>query len=195
MNPDIDSYIREHSEQYTRAAMREQLITAGHDPAAIDEALDRAEVERQAPAARSWRLGQLGFLLLVGLGTVGAGVVWAGQPYGAGGIAAVIYAVVAAIALGVGWLVSWLVDRGHVSVVAGLFALAGGVALYSLAIGGGGTIGMLALLGCVTMAAALLILRRYRPGWAGALAAAVPILLWLIVTGTCYSPVFTTTGG
>ncbi|HEV8252676.1 MAG TPA: hypothetical protein VGQ66_04770 [Candidatus Limnocylindria bacterium] len=42
MDPKIRDYIQDHRERYTREAIRSQLIAAGHDPAAIDQALDKA---------------------------------------------------------------------------------------------------------------------------------------------------------
>jgi hypothetical protein len=38
MDARIDDYIRENRQKDTREAIRDQLVTAGHDPAQIDEA-------------------------------------------------------------------------------------------------------------------------------------------------------------
>lgn len=49
MDPRIDEYIRQNRDRYTREAIRDQLIAAGHDPAAIDKALDEAWSESPNP--------------------------------------------------------------------------------------------------------------------------------------------------
>jgi hypothetical protein len=40
MDPMIEECIRQNRNTYTREAIRDQLIAAGHDPAAINKALD-----------------------------------------------------------------------------------------------------------------------------------------------------------
>lgn len=42
MDPNIDEYVRANRDRYTHEAIREQLIAAGHDPATVDAALERA---------------------------------------------------------------------------------------------------------------------------------------------------------
>ncbi|MGN6563501.1 MAG: hypothetical protein ACTHMU_12665, partial [Thermomicrobiales bacterium] len=52
MTPEIERYIRENRDRYTRAAIERSLREAGHEQAAIDAAW--AEVERDAtPAAEA----------------------------------------------------------------------------------------------------------------------------------------------
>jgi hypothetical protein len=42
---DIDAYLRQYRDKFTRDAMAAKLIEAGHDPAAVDAALARLEAE------------------------------------------------------------------------------------------------------------------------------------------------------
>jgi hypothetical protein len=42
---DIDAYLRQYRDRYTRDAMAARLIEAGHDPATIEAALARLEAE------------------------------------------------------------------------------------------------------------------------------------------------------
>src|SRR6188472_2717185 len=39
MKPEIETYLREYGDRYTREALRAQLVEAGHDPAEVDTAL------------------------------------------------------------------------------------------------------------------------------------------------------------
>jgi lipopolysaccharide export LptBFGC system permease protein LptF len=43
---DIDAYLRQYRDKFTRDAMAARLIEAGHDPAAVDAAIARLEAER-----------------------------------------------------------------------------------------------------------------------------------------------------
>ena len=58
----IDDYIRDNRGRYTREAIRENLITAGHDPTAVDQGWSRAEAVNAAESvpkglsSRYWRL-------------------------------------------------------------------------------------------------------------------------------------------
>jgi len=191
MDPKIEAYIRENRAKYTPEAIRGQLIAAGHDPVAIDEALHKADTQAlTAPVRVRWRLGTRTFVLLVVLGAAGAAIVWQNQMYSAGGIAAVIYAVIATIALAFGKGISVLVDRGAAGTGAALLAVIGGIGALFLATGNSLVLAAAAVLVAGGLAAGLLILRRANPARASLLGAAVPIVFWLAVTGTCYAPVF-----
>jgi hypothetical protein len=48
---DLDAYLRQYRDKFTREAMAAKLIEAGHDPDAIDAALQRVEAEREAVVA------------------------------------------------------------------------------------------------------------------------------------------------
>lgn len=72
---DIDTYIRDNRDRYTRAALDEKLRAAGHDDAAIDAAWARAaEDDAGAPPPRT-PAGILGRLILIGLVAVAYGYV------------------------------------------------------------------------------------------------------------------------
>lgn len=196
MTQPIDDYIRENRDRYTREAIHEQLLAAGHNVASIDAAWERVGNGSEPPVV-GWRLRGRVFLVLVVVGGIGAGLIWAGQPYGAGGIAAVAYAVVATVALGFGKWVSMLVDRKRIWAAAAILAMIGGLAAYSqlsTIAGGSMLLGSLAIVGFGGVAVALVLLGRTNPRWAGSLGAAVPILLWLVVTGTCYAPLLSSAG-
>jgi hypothetical protein len=55
MDPKICDYIREHRATNTREAIRAQLIAAGHDPSAIDTALNETWSESQSPPTEAGR--------------------------------------------------------------------------------------------------------------------------------------------
>lgn len=88
MDPKIGDYIREHRGTYTRVAMREQLIAAGHDPGQVDEALaqsERAATEgmpgaEDKPTPHYWRWAIA--IQLITLGVVTAWVAAGPDPHG-----------------------------------------------------------------------------------------------------------------
>ena len=45
---DIDGYLRQYRDRYTRDAMAAKLIEAGHDPAVVEAAVQRLEAEHTA---------------------------------------------------------------------------------------------------------------------------------------------------
>lgn len=77
----IVQYIVENRERYTEAALREQLVAAGHDPQVIDAAFRVAEAERhltrtvdlRRPAAGIAVLGYAVAWLLFGVALTGGG--------------------------------------------------------------------------------------------------------------------------
>ena len=106
MDPRIDDYIRENDAQYTRAAIREQLIAAGHDPGAVEEALERL-MAGPAPVATKgrrfwlWVLGlHVAPLAIIGLWALAIGSLAANL-----GLLAIL-AVVLLIGVGISGLVS-----------------------------------------------------------------------------------------
>jgi hypothetical protein len=190
MDPKIDDYIKANRDKYTPEAIRAQLIAAGHDPTAIAEALQADSAGHAAQRPTGWRLGWRSFLILVVLGAIGAGLIWQNQMYSAGGIAAAIYAVIAGIALGLGRGISVLVDRGQTGAAAALLAVIGGIGALFLVSGNSLILAAAAVLVAAGLAAGLLAFRRSDPGRASLLGAAIPIVFWLAVTGTCYAPIF-----
>jgi hypothetical protein len=186
MDPKIGDYIRENRDKYTREAIREQLIAAGHDPEAVDAELERSAGQYAAPTPPiGWRPRWREFLVLVLLGAIGAAIVWAGEPYGAGGIAPVVYFIVVSIGFAIGKAVSLLVDAGNTLTAAVLLGVAavGGAVVFGLSL-----VSQAIAVPAVVMAVLLIYLRGSNPRAAGAVGAAIPLLVWLLVTGTCYSP-------
>ena len=61
MKPEIETYLREYGDKYTTAALRSQLIEAGHTPEEVDAALSEWSSARAGPAdsqelrGRFWR--------------------------------------------------------------------------------------------------------------------------------------------
>lgn len=187
----IDEYIRQNRDRYTREAIRQQLTAAGHDLAAIDAAWERVEASSTTPALPAgWRPGWREFLVLLVVGAIGAALVWASEPYGAGVIAPIVYAIIFTIGFGIAMFTSILIDQGR-SVVAGvLLAIAAAVTAY---------LGIISNLSAVALAAAavlgllaigLFVFGGRNRSLLGTIGAGLPILVWLVVTGTCYAPLF-----
>jgi hypothetical protein len=106
MDPRIEEYIRANRKTYTREAIRQQLIDAGHDPADIDatwEMLhapdpDEAGVAGEGFWGRFW-------LYLIGLNV--AVFLLVVLSTGALASGAVVLAIILAVALAIGALISW----------------------------------------------------------------------------------------
>jgi hypothetical protein len=106
MDPRIADFIRANRKRYTREAIRQQLVEAGHDPADIDatwEMLhapdpDEAGVAGEGFWGRFW-------LYLIGLNV--AVFLLVVLSTGALAFGGVVLAIVLAIALGIGALISW----------------------------------------------------------------------------------------
>jgi hypothetical protein len=106
MDPRIADFIRDNRKRYTREAIRQQLVDAGHNPADIDatwEMLhapdpDEAAVAGQGFWGRFW-------LYLIGLNV--AVFLLVVLSTGALAFGGVVLAIVLAIALGIGALISW----------------------------------------------------------------------------------------
>jgi hypothetical protein len=189
MDERIDDYIRANRAKYTREAIRAQLISAGHDAAAVDSALDRSGGESaHVPSMTGWRPRWREFLVLLVVGIIGAVAVWADQPYGSAVIAPVVYAVIVTVGFGIAKWFSILVDTGGSLIpiiVLGVIAIVAGVSTVissaPLLFGA-----ILALSGVPALL--LLYMRATNPRGAGMVGAALPILVWLGITGTCYTP-------
>src|SRR5947199_4280129 len=50
----ILAYLREHSDRYSLAALRRQLLQTGHDPKDVDLAIDIFQHENVPPRSRAW---------------------------------------------------------------------------------------------------------------------------------------------
>jgi hypothetical protein len=188
MYTEVDEYIRANRDRYTREAITQQLIAAGHDRATVDAAWERADADASAdPAPAGWRPGWWILLGLLVLGAIGAALVWADERYGAG-IAPVAYFILAFVAVAAGKGIATLIDGGHriaVGILLGLLALGGAYLSISANLL---PVAVLLVLGAGIPA--LLLLARGDHRTTGWIAAAVPMLVWLAVTGTCYAPLF-----
>jgi hypothetical protein len=190
VDPAILEFIRATRDRYTREAITDRLQAAGHEPDAIQRAWQVSDAD--APSAtrwrRDWRPGWAEGLALVGLGAVGAYVVWRDEPYGAGGIAPFVYVGAASLAFGVGKGGSMLVDRDQrmwAAIGAGLIIAS---LLYVAVAAPPGAVGIGAFIGAFAFGAAVLALGFAHQRVSGFAGAALPILAWLVVTGVCYSP-------
>jgi hypothetical protein len=140
MDPRISDYIRANRRKYTREAITQQLVAAGHDPAEVERvwaALDAPDADRVAGSGFWGRFAlilvgiNLGVFLLVALLTNMLGAI------GQGGI---VLPVILAIALGIGALIAWgIVAATGPTKLAPTTALVIGAAipgLFALLIGG-----------------------------------------------------------
>ena len=188
MDPKIVDYIQANRTRYTREAIREQLIAAGHDPRAVDAELE-SSAGQYAESTRpvGWRPRWREFLVLVVLGAIGAAFVWADETYGGGGFAVVVYVIIVSIGFGLAKVLSIAIDHGSIMTVAVLVAVLGiGATLFFA--GGPSPIALLVAAPAAMLAGLLLYFRSRNPRAAGAIGAALPILVWLAITGTCYTP-------
>ena len=106
MDPRIADFIRANRKTYTREAIRQQLIDAGHDPADIDatwEMLHAPDPDEVAVAGEGF-WGRF-WLYLIGLNV--AVFLLVVLSTGALAFGGVVLAIVLAIALGIGALISW----------------------------------------------------------------------------------------
>ncbi len=187
----IDEYIRQNRGRYTTEAIRDQLVAAGHDRGAVDAALEPFAPPIATPTLAGWRPGWREFLVLVVLGAIGAAIVWASEPYGAGAIAPVVYAVLVSIGFGLAKLISLVIDRGSsgaASVLLGLVAIG---TIYLAIINSFSPIALGVAAVALVLALLLLAFRGRNQRIAGMIGAALPLIVWLAITGTCYSPLFT----
>lgn len=183
----MDEYIKQNRDRYTREAIERQLREAGHDQAEIDAAWERAV--GPGGMSRGWRPGWWTFAILVAVGAIGAGVAWAGETYGGGGLAVVVYVIIVTVAYGIAKGIAMLVDSGRPLIAGVILAIiaAGGLLL---SIGAALSIIALAVAVLAGAPAILLIARPSNRGMTGAIAAAIPLVVWLAITGTCLAPLY-----
>ena len=133
MEPDpegIERYIRENRAGYTDQAIRSALLAAGHDPAAIDEALQRPgsappEVTAAPPARRGMSaLLAFGWLLFIVGGITGLIGFGMAASFGSGGSLLVYLIAYIGIGLPIVLLLRWAEPR-----IRGVWAAVLGVVL------------------------------------------------------------------
>jgi hypothetical protein len=107
MRPEIDSYLREHGGRYTREALRERLVAAGHPADEVDAALDEWSSRRTAQDAADRELRGRYWRWTWGI----FGAVWLGTVVVAGGSAMGAVALILGIAMLVGLAVSGAIGR------------------------------------------------------------------------------------
>ena len=129
--------------------------------------------------------------MLLAVGAIGAALVWAGGDYGAGVIAPIVYAVIFSIGFGIAKLTSILIDQGRSTAAAVLLGIAAAVTAYLGITNGLSAVAVAAAVGLGLLAIGLLAFGGRNPGLLAGVGAGLPILVWLIVTGTCYAPLFT----
>ena len=104
MDPRIADYIRENRRRYTREAMRQQLIDAGHDPAEIDAtwaALDTPDADDTAGEGFWGRFA----LIVIGLNLA----VFVIVVLATGMLSSPVVAVVLGVVLAIGALIAWAI--------------------------------------------------------------------------------------
>jgi hypothetical protein len=195
MDPSIEDYIRENRTRYTKEAIRAQLVAAGHPAADVDAAWDRVGGGSAAAAPVGWRPRWREFLVLLVLGAIGAALVWSGQPYSAGGVAPIAYAIVLSIGFGAAKLISITIDRGAIDQAALWMAVIAVAAALFAAINQFSPIFLVAAGAIAVLAVGLFVLKDRNPGAAGMVGAALPVVVWLLVTGTCYAPLLSRPAG
>lgn len=149
MDPRIADYIRANRGQYTREAITQQLVDAGHDRGAVEAAWTRLEDEEPLAGAGGrnlaryvWILYWLGagiIVVITLIATVGSG--------GGGGLGF--------LGFGLGWLVAYLLltylparamAGARPTGTGGMLAVIVGVPLVVVVIGGGICLGTIALI-------------------------------------------------
>lgn len=134
MDPRIDEYIRENRERYTGDAIRGQLIASGHDPQAVDEAIQRLGLSAPAAPATAARpsiagmsaLVAFGWLLFIVGGIAGLLGMALASSFGSSGSLPIFLIGYVAVGLAIALLLQWAVPRFRIG---GLWAALLGVAL------------------------------------------------------------------
>ncbi len=143
MSPDpgpIDQYITANRGTYADQAIRERLVSAGHDPAAIDEAFGRLGSRGSAtgelhPKPATGLVGFAWVLFAIG-GLVGIAGFGAGGYFVAGASVPLFLLTFGAIGLGLIALLAWAIPRYQIGGGAGwLIGLALPVAFFALLYG------------------------------------------------------------
>jgi hypothetical protein len=123
----IDDYIKANRGTYTDQAIRDNLVAAGHQPAAIDQAFERLGVEASAGQPRKPATGLVTFawILFVLGGLFGLFGFGAGGSYTAGASIPIYVLIFAGVGLLLIFLLRWAVPRFGISGIgAGLIGLA-----------------------------------------------------------------------
>jgi hypothetical protein len=131
----IRAFIDQHKDQYDRAALRQQLLAAGYDSRAIDDALDAsaAPVASNRSARVDFTKVSLGLLLF---GPLSLGLWMAGSALGAGVSGAVWFPIAfALVVIGLAALLAFVFQQRGVAI--GVLA---GYAILSLISGGACTL-------------------------------------------------------
>jgi len=181
----IRDYIRANRDRYTREAITAQLAAGGHDPDDIEAAWDETEragspPEPTGPVA-AWVLA-----ILIVLGVVAVFVTWRNQSYGANVIAPIVYAIATSIAVAASYGIARLAQRGAARAAAvwlGFFGLASAVLFWLLTLWPI-AIGLLVVFG----ASAVVLSRSGTMGRGVMVVSWLPLLIWLVSTGTCVAP-------
>jgi hypothetical protein len=188
LDPAVVDYVRATRPRYTREAITKRLLEMGRSAAEIERAWDVVEAEGPVQAAGDWRPGWIAWLVLVGLGAIGAFLVWRDDSYGAPAIAPVVYIGAASLAFALGKAGSIFVDEDQrLGVAIGGGLVVAGLTYVSIA-SGPGTFNVVVLIGALMVGVATLTLASADARVAGFAGAALPIIGWLLVTGVCYSP-------
>ena len=188
VDPAVADYIRATRERYTREAVTARLREMGRSPAEIERAWEIVDAEGPITPRQDWRPGWAAWAALVALGAVGAFLVWRDEPYGAGGIAPVVYIGAASMAFAVGKAGSVLVDSDRSMWAAIAMGLLVAALMFVAFANPRASMAIATLLGALALGVLALALRFIDPRVAGYIGAAFPVLGWLIVTGVCYSP-------
>jgi hypothetical protein len=104
----VDAYIEAATDRFTADAITSELITAGHDPAAVSAAIARVDARREAAPTRA--RARRAILIAYGVTylVLVVGLILGPFGYGAGPIAAGILTVVLGIAVA---LALWMIRR------------------------------------------------------------------------------------
>ena len=125
MDPTIRDYIEAMTGQYTPQAIRANLITAGHDPAAVDVALAAFASERAArSSAGDGLLAEAWILFIIG-GVTGLAGFGMAASFGSGGFFPIFAVGYLGTGVAVILLLRWAVPRFRIKGIwAGLLGLA-----------------------------------------------------------------------
>jgi hypothetical protein len=183
----IDAYVRENHLRYSEPAIRQALLAAGNQPAAIDAALaryrgDPGSIGAGRRSARILLVIYLGVFALLSVGMFANAARFAGNSYGSIGLAIAVWAVV--VAAGYGLSMIWVASRRAGLIIGGLV-----VALVGLSMMGGSGIAGPAMLvvGVAMVVAAIAFGERIDRGLSTSapVLLSVPLLILLALGGAC----------
>jgi len=183
-------YISTNRSRYTREAITDHLIEAGHDPSAIEEAWAMSDAAVKAAADARPRYGRVTVALLA-LGGLATFVIWSDlYSAGGGGLATLSYLITGLVAIGVGIGLTRVASGRAWAVVVGLGVVTT-LGLLAVTVSYGYDAPRFAALALAAVATALAYALHRDPGRIPYLAYALPVLGWLAVTGICVSPLLT----